>query len=204
MSDSSRTSTIPPPSPSPSASTSPTRATSLTTWFDGAPEALDNGAATGKVLCAPSRGTGFSASLFDAHCGSGGAHAGETGVCGGDTLRTRFSLANYSTHDVDFDVRLWLSADDTWDWHDIISPTRPAELHLDAAQASRHGMSFEVPPAPSGTRQRGGLGLDPAAWDRGRLLTETAGRPAPAARQPLGRTAIVTRETAHRRPSSSR
>ena len=121
-----------------------TELATLTTWFDEH-DISDSGAALGKVLCAPSLGSAFSSSLFDAHCGSGGAKGGSTEVCAGDTLRTRFTLANYSTHDVDFDVRLWLSTDATWQWYDAISPTQPGQIHLDAAQSARKGISFEVP-----------------------------------------------------------
>jgi hypothetical protein len=129
-----------------------TELATLTTWFD-ADDISDTGAALGKVLCAPSLGSGFSASLFDEHCGSGGAQGGSTAVCAGNMLRTRFALANYSTHDVDFGVRLWFSIDDKWDWHDTISPTQPDEVHVDAAESSRRGISFAVPalPGASGT-----------------------------------------------------
>jgi hypothetical protein len=122
----------------------------LTTWYDEN-DISDSGAATGKVLCAPSRGSGFSASFFDAHCGAGGAHGGETDVSAGDMLRTRFALANYSTDDVDVDVRLWLSADDRWDIRDAISPTQPDEIHIDDATSARKGLSFEVPSVAPGT-----------------------------------------------------
>jgi hypothetical protein len=120
-----------------------TELATLTTWFDK-DVISDTGAALGKVLCAPSRGSEFSASLFDPHCGSGGAHGGETEVCAGNTLRTRFSLANYSTHGVDFDLRLWFSTDPVWDPWDTISPTASSQ-RLKAAESTHKGVSFDVP-----------------------------------------------------------
>ncbi len=128
-----------------------TELATLTTWYDN-DDISDTGAALGKVLCAPSRGSGFSASYFDAHCGSGGANGGSTEVCAGNQLRTRFTLANYSTHGVDFDVRLWFSTDARWDPWDTISPTQPDQIHLDDAHSARKGLSFEVPALTPGTR----------------------------------------------------
>jgi hypothetical protein len=116
-----------------------TEVAALTTWFD-ADDISSSGAATGKVLCAPSLGSDYSAGLFDAHCGT----SATTTVCSGDLLRTRYAVANYSTHSVDEDARLYFSTDAQWDYFDLVSPTVPATIHQ-TTESSMRGTSFAVP-----------------------------------------------------------
>jgi hypothetical protein len=120
-----------------------TEVAALSTWYDE-DDVSDSGAATGKVLCAPSLGDDFTDKLFADHCGTGGSMGGSTTVCARDMLRTRYAVANYSTHPVDEDARLYFSTDAQWDYFDVASPTLADTIHQ-TTESSERGTSFEVP-----------------------------------------------------------
>jgi hypothetical protein len=103
-----------------------------------------NGAAQQERLCAPSLGDGLDPDSFAPLCGTGGPDAGVTQVCSGEWLRTRFTVANYSTEAVDLTARLWLSLDDRWDPSDRVGPGR-LTTGRSAAQAAPYGISWELP-----------------------------------------------------------
>jgi hypothetical protein len=86
----------------------------LNTWYDTS-KVSTTGAATQERLCAPSLGTAWNSDTYATHCGTDGPNGGSTSVCPGNTLRTRFAFANYSTESVDMTARLWFSLDDQWD-----------------------------------------------------------------------------------------
>ena len=89
----------------------------LNTWFD-ATDPSESGAAYQQHLCQPSLGSGWSLKTSAGTCGTNGADQGSTEICTGDTLRTRFALANYSTEAVDVVSGLWFSLHDQWDSSD--------------------------------------------------------------------------------------
>jgi hypothetical protein len=94
----------------------------LNNWY-AAPADPTETAADQVKLCTPSLGRAFSAdATTDGPCGEGGSNAGSTDVGQGDVLRTRFSIANYSTGSMQVGAVLWLSTDDTWDASDIQVP----------------------------------------------------------------------------------
>lgn len=123
----------------------------LTTWFDSDSDTWSNGASTQWSLCTPSLGTSFGTNIFGDTagfpCGTGGAEGGSNEVCQGDTLRTRFALANYSTELVDLTAMLWFSTDDTYDWHDIPSPTR-YETEVGESSSALNNRAWVVPDLP--------------------------------------------------------
>ena len=59
-------------------------------------------------------------------------------------LRTRYAVANYSTHPVDEDARLYFSTDAQWDYFDVASPTLADTIHQ-TTESSERGTSFQVP-----------------------------------------------------------
>jgi hypothetical protein len=112
------------------------------TWYD--PARVTNGAATQDLLCEPSLGTSWNADRFASRCGTGGAASGSTTVCAGNTLRTRFALANFSTDSVDVDARLWFSTDDVYQWSDTISATAHT-FTVSANGSTQQGRTWTVP-----------------------------------------------------------
>jgi hypothetical protein len=114
----------------------------LNTWFD--PGAVSYGSAIQHVNCAPSLGSADSANFFAVHCGEGGPDAGSTTVCPGDILRTRFSVANYSNHEVNLTARVYLSLDDRYDVFDAVSVNaRPVTIR--AAVSDHLPRTWTVP-----------------------------------------------------------
>jgi hypothetical protein len=122
----------------------------LDTWFQVTATSAPNSADQVK-LCTPSLGTQFTNNqTTSGPCGTGGTIAGSTQVSEGDTLRTRFALANYSTGSMHVTSRLWLSTDEqlsdgdipanSWDIRDI-----PAETS-DLAE-----VAFKLPWLPEGS-----------------------------------------------------
>ena len=117
----------------------------LNTWHgDGEPR---NGTAIQGVVCAPSLGSNWSGSVFDAHCGTGGPSSGSTDVCAGDMLRTRVTFANYSTDPVTIGAWLVFSEDEEFDppSTDPETPTEMKTFELGAAHSARRGFAWEVP-----------------------------------------------------------
>ena len=82
--------------------------------------------------------------MFSEKCGTAGDDAGSTDVCSGQVLRSRYTVANYSTEEADVTARLWLSTDDRWDSSDRLSPTR-YDISVDAADSETHAGSWELP-----------------------------------------------------------
>jgi hypothetical protein len=115
----------------------------LNTWFDPA-TVSQTGAANQFLNCAPSLGDTNSADIFAPQCGDGGPDAGSTDVCPGDFLRTRFTVANYSTHTVNLTARMWLSRDEEYDWRDVLSVT-PRPITVTAAESDNLARSWIVP-----------------------------------------------------------
>jgi hypothetical protein len=119
----------------------------LVTWFDTT--VVNNGAAKGTLFCQPSGGTMLSPGIFDSTCGVDAAgNPGSTTVCPGDTLYTRFALANYGTVNLDVDMELWFSTNTILDvaaGADVMSTTAPATLTVNAQTAARRGIGFAVP-----------------------------------------------------------
>jgi hypothetical protein len=116
----------------------------LNTWFRREP----SGPANQYLNCAPSLGLSDSTPFNSDLCGTGGVDSGETEVCSGDILRTRFTVANYSTAEVDLTVRMYLSPDDRWDPTDTMSVTsRP--VSVPAAHSDHFPRSWVVPTPPT-------------------------------------------------------
>jgi hypothetical protein len=115
----------------------------LNTWFVQASSAGE--AANQFGLCAPSLGDGFSASPITTTCGYGGLDSGETEVCAGDRLYTRYAFANYSTEAADdINLRLYFSTDEVFDSTDTFSPTL-REATVEAAHSNLLARSWQVP-----------------------------------------------------------
>ena len=139
--------------------------------------------------------------MFSAKCGTAGDDAGSTQVCAGDILRSRYTVANYSTEEADVTARLWLSTDDRWDSSDRLSPTR-YEINVNEAASETHAGSWELPSfafaegvyhpivrRPRHHRQRPlGRGLDAAARHRRVRLQQLRHR-TPGGRRDRRRTA---------------
>jgi hypothetical protein len=123
----------------------------LNSWFDDT--TLSSGAypaAQQTFLCQPSLGDTWDASIFADQCGTSGGQPGSNLVCSGDTLRTRFALANYSTDDVDVEAHLWFSVDDQWDALDYESATT-RQFTVNANVSSQQGRVWTVPSLPQGS-----------------------------------------------------
>ena len=120
------------------------------TWFDNSPGNVSaSGAATGKLLCAPSTGVNYSPSIFDAVCGVDAAgNSGSTDVCPGDYLYVRYGIANYGTESLTVDERLYFSTNtwlDTAAGSDKLSLTAPAASVLNSQSSYRKGRKYQVP-----------------------------------------------------------
>jgi hypothetical protein len=115
------------------------------------PTFLLQGSAGQRLLCAPSQGTLFSSKLanrFAEHCGAGGSQVGSTEVCAGDLLYVRFNAVNYSTENMDFDLRLWFSTDDRYNATDTASVN--STLRSVTAESNNQMLvEFEVPTLPT-------------------------------------------------------
>jgi hypothetical protein len=123
----------------------------LNTWFD--PSVTSTGtypAANQARLCKPSLGTVWNADLFADVCGLTNNLAGSTTVAAGQTLRTRFAFANYSTERVDVVASLYFSSDDVWDAADVASVTTRS-FTASASGSSQQGRTWTVPTLNAGT-----------------------------------------------------
>ena len=118
----------------------------LNTWFDGSAESLVNGAAAQTRLCQPSLGDDWGDRLSPGTCGTDGANdaQGSKEICDGDTLRTRFALANYSTDEVDVLAQLWFSYDEEFQAADFDSASSYV-FSVPAAHSQLKAYTFEVP-----------------------------------------------------------
>jgi hypothetical protein len=110
------------------------------------------GAADQVKLCTPSLGTAFSADeTTSGACGEGGPDGGSTDVGRGDVLRTRYTLANYSTGSMQTTSVLWLSTDDTWDALDIQVPGSKS-VTVQAEKSHLTPAKWTLPALTAGTR----------------------------------------------------
>lgn len=123
----------------------------LNTWvdLDALPASLPT--APQRPLCRPSAGVRFAGDFGETQVGDRcGAdergHAGERAVCPGDTLFTRYAVANYGTEDLALRARLWLSEDPIWNGAaaDAESPDRKA-FALAGGSSTKRNSTFEVP-----------------------------------------------------------
>ncbi len=117
----------------------------LNTWYDPVASTGSYPAANQRRLCKPSLGSDWNSDLFADVCGvtQSGA-SGSTTVASGDTLRTRFAFANYSTESVDVVASLYFSMDDTWDATDVASVTTRS-FSVSANGSSQQGRTWTVP-----------------------------------------------------------
>lgn len=117
----------------------------LNTWFDPAVTSGGNyPAAFQGRLCKPSRGNAWNADRFADVCGLMNGVDGSTTVAAGQTLRTRFALANYSTDAVNVVASLYFSTDDTWDALDTVSTTTHS-FSTSANVSTVQGRTWTVP-----------------------------------------------------------
>ena len=116
----------------------------LNTWYAPVVPTGTYPAADQQQLCKPSLGSAWNSDRFADVCGTSGGAAGSTEMYGGDTLRTRFAFANYSTESVDVVARLYFSTDDIWDAADIASVTTRS-FSVSANGSSQQGRAWEVP-----------------------------------------------------------
>ncbi len=130
----------------------------LNTWW-GPPYTTDDDAGSQIDLCKPSRGDAFSDAVDGSDttgltCGVNSTKtvAGSTEVCSGDTLRTRYTLANYSTASMNVTTILSFSTDEQYT-NDSSEPKSSDAGHdvLDAESSDVFQQSFTVPPLAAGT-----------------------------------------------------
>jgi hypothetical protein len=101
----------------------------LNTWYRPADDPTDDAAWQTK-LCIPSVGSSWSAQTSAGTCGVGGSNGGSTSVHVGDKLKTRYTLANYSSGSVQVTSELYLSKNETWEVNDT-----PTATHVDDVAA---------------------------------------------------------------------
>lgn len=111
----------------------------LNTWY-APPGDSDDDAAWQVKLCTPSLGTAWSPTTSDGPCGVNGSNV----ICAGDTLRTRYPLANYSTASMHVAAFLWFSKDEQWDEADTESASVNLE-DLDKAKSALAKTTWTVP-----------------------------------------------------------
>jgi hypothetical protein len=120
----------------------------LNTWWK-APTDPDDDAGLQTALCTPSLGGAWSADTSSGTCGKDGA----TTVCAGDTLRTRYTLANYSTQDMTVSAWLYFSKDETFDGTDPVSATSH-NYDVDDAKSALQEDTWTVPALTHGVKYR--------------------------------------------------
>ena len=117
----------------------------LNTWYNPIVSTETYPAANQQQLCEPSLGSAWNIDRFSDVCGvTASGAAGSTIVAGGNTLRTRFAFANYSTESVDVIASLYFSTDDTWDAADVASVTTRS-FSVGANTSSQQGRTWTVP-----------------------------------------------------------
>jgi len=122
----------------------------------------DNGTPRQGRLCQPSTGARFAPDFSEAlgvdpvtgaidpidRCGENEVgNAGDVLVCPGDTVFTRYSVANYGTETVTLRSQMWMSEDDVWDGRaggDVKSPD-VKEFGLSGGFSTKRNSTFEVP-----------------------------------------------------------
>jgi hypothetical protein len=129
----------------------------LNTWFVAAPASSTAAqpAASQIQLCSPSLGSDWSNSISGQPpltglalptCGvDGNSQGSQKNICGGDKLRTRFTVANASNAKVDVTARLWLSEDEFLDSKDIVSPTSNLKNNVAADKSVMWEVTWKLP-----------------------------------------------------------
>jgi hypothetical protein len=100
------------------------------------------------ALCMPSKGSSWSTDIGGIGLGHfcGVDNSNPVTVCPGDTLRTRFAIANSSTEPVDLDVRLAFSHDEQWGGgDDVQSPTIQHRYNQGAEDSTLMEVTWKVP-----------------------------------------------------------
>jgi hypothetical protein len=122
----------------------------LNTWFHVTTSSTGSAADQVK-LCTPSLGFQFTKSqTTSGPCGTDGSIGGSTRVSEGDTLRTRFAIANYSTGSMHVTSKLWLSTDDELSEDDI--PANSWDIRdIPAESSSLAEVGFRLSAMPEGT-----------------------------------------------------
>jgi len=118
----------------------------LNTWFE--PSLSD--AADQIHLCQPSLGTQWGDPHSPGSCGVDGPDQGSRVVCAGDSVRTRFTLANYSTYKVRVATDLYYSTDDRWESGDTLSGTLQSTFDVPAAHSELQQQISTVPALTAG------------------------------------------------------
>jgi hypothetical protein len=122
----------------------------LNTWFEPPVNPVGtHPAALQQRLCKPSLGNSWNADRFAAVCGLTNGVTGSTVIAAGQTLRTRFAVANYSTDDADVEASIYFSSDDTWDALDVASATTHT-FTVNKSVSSQQGRTWTVPALPPG------------------------------------------------------
>lgn len=113
----------------------------LTTYIDFT-DLSENGVPRIQELCRASKGSQYSASIFDPHCGIPQVFTG----CPGDTVYARFTMANDGTSSATVTKKLYFSTDPVLSWNDEPSYVT-SNRTLDAGMVYRDRSTFTVPQA---------------------------------------------------------
>jgi hypothetical protein len=116
----------------------------LNTWYTAPTDSTDDAAHQVK-LCKPSLGASWASSTSSGTCGLDGTDSGATSVCVGDTLKTRYTLANYSTGSVTVNSSLWMSTDEAQGVDDTPSSTSARRDDIPAATSLPVKAEWKVP-----------------------------------------------------------
>lgn len=129
----------------------------LDTWYEQQPD--DSSKSEQVALCQPSLGTAWSSSVAGApvfnggpgvSCGTDQSVAGSSLVCPGQTVRTRFAVANRSPGSLSISAQFALSTDEHWDSTDAISTTTNQQTV--AGETSKlWEVTWKVPDYPGST-----------------------------------------------------
>jgi hypothetical protein len=123
----------------------------LNTALNKSAPVSDSGAGTQEALCHPSGGTTYAPNLF-----ASGTYACAKSpvfqVCAGGQVYGVYSLANYSTKDMQVVVGAWFSTDDVWGWNDHESADYDQYV-IPAGQTVLIGDHWTMPSMQVGTQQ---------------------------------------------------
>ena len=120
----------------------------LNTWYEP-PADADDDAGNQTKLCIPSLGGSWSEDTSSGTCGLNGNQVMTNEVCAGDTLRTRYTLANYSTESMTVTAALYFSSDETFNSADP-SSTTISNFDVQEAKSTLQENTWTVPTLPSG------------------------------------------------------
>ncbi len=120
----------------------------LNTWYEP-PADADDDAGNQTKLCIPSIGGSWSKDTSSGMCGLNGNQVITGEVCAGDTLRTRYTLANYSTESMTVTAALYFSKDETFDSADP-SSTTIHNYDVQEAKSTLQQDTWTVPSLTSG------------------------------------------------------